>query len=116
TPPSLPADIHDVIANATTLKEAAQTLGIAVTTLRQRLTQLGTNPRAFRQDSSFERRKRRAVEAIRDYILSNPGCARSDVHVHCKAAVSWIRANAPDMFAPAIESLEDQRSRQMALT
>lgn len=116
TPPSLPADIHDVIANAETLREAADTLGIAVTTLRHRLADLGTNPRAFRQDANYEQRRQRAVDAIREYISAHPNCSRADVHRDCKAAVSWIRSNAPEAFERAVESMGDQRSRQMTLT
>lgn len=115
TPPSLPADIHDVIANAATLSEAASILGISVTTLRHRLTDLGTNPRAFRQDASFEQRKQRAVNAIRDYITAHPSCSRADIHKNCKAAVSWIRLNAPDVFEQTVGSMSDQRARQMTL-
>lgn len=115
-PPSLPADIHDIIANATTLKEAADILGIAVTTLRRRLTELGTNPRAFRQEASYAQRKQRAVDAIRQYISEHPTCSRAEIHRQCKAAVSWIRSNAPEAFEHAVESLGDLRSQQMSLT
>lgn len=115
TPPSLPADIHDVISNAPTLKEAAHILGIATTTLRHRLTELGTNPRAFRQDASYEQRKRRAVDTINAYISAHPTCSRADIHRECKAAVSWIRSNAPEAFEQAVESMRDLQSRQMTL-
>lgn len=115
TPPSLPADIHDVIANAATLSEAARILGMAVTTLRHRLADLGTNPRAFRQDVSFDQRKHLAVSAIRDYITEHPSCSRSEIHQNCKAAVSWIRSNAPDVFENAVEAVGDQRVCQMTL-
>lgn len=115
TPPSIPADIHDVIATASTLKVAAQTLGISVSTLRHRLADLGTSPRSFRLDVGFMRRKQRAVDAIRSYIESHPACTRADIHRNCKAAVEWIRLNAPDAYAEAVESLVDFRSRQMSL-
>ena len=115
TPPSLPPDIHDVIANATTLKDAAHILGIAETTLRRRLADLSINPRAFRQDTSFAHRKQRAIDAIRDYISAHPTCSRVDIHRDCKAAVSWIRSNAPEAFEQAVTSLGAPRSQQMLL-
>ncbi|WP_374257828.1 hypothetical protein [Aquabacterium sp.] len=115
TPASLPSDIHEVIANAATLKEAAAILGIAVTTLRRRLNELGTNPRAFRQDACFEQRKQRAVDAISEYISAHPTCSRAEIHRECKAAVSWIRSNAPEVFEQAVESMRGLRSRQMDL-
>lgn len=115
TPPSLPADIHDVVASAATLREAARTLGMAVTTLRHRLTDLGTNPRAFRQEVGFDLRKKRAVSVIRDYITTHPSCSRADIHRNCKAAVSWIRSNAPDVFEQVAGSIIDRQSRQMSL-
>lgn len=114
-PPSLPADIHDIVANAATISEAARLLGISVTTLRHRLADLGTNPLAFRQDASFEQRKQRAVNAIRDFISAHPSCSRSDIHRCCKAAVSWIRLNAPDVFEKTVEAVGDQRTWQMTL-
>lgn len=116
TPPSIPADIHEVIANTSTLREAAQTLGVSVSTLRQRLTELGTNHRAFRLDAGFERRKQRAIFAIRSFIETHPSCTRADIHRKCKAAVEWMRLNAPEAYAEAVESLDNLRSRQMSLT
>lgn len=116
TGPTIPADIQRLITHASTLEDAAQTLGMAANTLRHRLAELGTNAGVFRLDASFDRRKQRAVSAIRNYIAAHPRCSKADIHRSCKAAVSWIRANEPESFAQAVESLDDQHSRQMSLT
>ena len=112
---AVPPDIHRVITEATTLKEAAASLGLTVFSLRKRLAALGTNARVFRLDSSFEQRRNRALDAIGEYIAKHPTCSRADIHRDCKAAVSWIRANDPELFSEAIQSLDDRHSRQMTL-
>lgn len=115
SPPSVPADIHDVIVNASTLKEAALTLGLTPSTLRRKLAELGTNHAAVRLDAGFMRRRQKAIDDIRSHIEAHPTCTRADVHRKCRAAVEWIRLNAPDAYPEAVETLNDLRSRQMSL-
>lgn len=111
----VPTDIQDLIANASTLKAAAQTLGLSASTLRRRLSELGTNHRAVRAEAGFMRHRQKAVDTIRSYIATHPDCTRADVQRKCKAAVEWMRLNAPDAYVEAVGSLDDRRSRQMSL-
>lgn len=115
TSEAIPTDVQDVIAHSATLTDAAQVLGISAITLRRRLADLGTNAGAFRFEADYERRRQKALDAITDYIAAHPGCSRADIHRACKAAVAWIRANEPESFAKAVESLDNQLSRQMPL-
>ncbi|MDC8774561.1 hypothetical protein [Roseateles albus] len=55
------------------------------------------------------------MDAISAYIAEHPTCSRADIHRECKAAVSWIRANDPELFSLAVESIDDQQSRQLQL-
>jgi hypothetical protein len=112
---TVPPDIQRVITEAATLKEAADKLGLNVITLRRRLAELGTNARAFRLDTSFAHRKKRAMDSISNYIAEHPSCARVDIHRHCKAAVEWIRLNDPELFSIAVGSIDHQQSRQLQL-
>lgn len=113
---SVPSDIQRVITEAATLRDAAKSLGLTVFSLRRRLAELGTCARVFRLDTSLDNRKSRAMAAIRSYIAEHPNCSRADIHRDCKAAVSWIRANDPDLFSVAVGALDDQQSRQLQLT
>jgi hypothetical protein len=53
--------------------------------------------------------------AISNYIAEHPTCSKAGIHRNCKAAVSWIRANDPDLFSQAVGSVDDRHSRQMEL-
>ena len=111
----VPHDIQRVITEAATLKDAASSLGLTVFSLRKRLAELGTSARVFRLGTSLEHRRSRAMAAIGDYIAAHPTCSRADIHRDCKAAVSWIRANDPDLFLVAVEAIDDRQSRQLQL-
>lgn len=112
---SIPLDIQQIITEAVTLEEAASSLGLTVCSLRRRLQKLGTTPREFRLDTSFDRRKRRALDAIGNYIAAHPACSRSDIYLNCKAATAWIRANDPELIAVAVRPINDQSSNQIPL-
>ena len=55
------------------------------------------------------------MAAISDYISQHPACSRTDIHRDCKAAVSWIRTNDPDLFSKAVEAIDDKHSHQLEL-
>lgn len=112
---AVPTDIQQVITEAATLKEAASILGLTVFSLRRRLAELGTSARVFRLDTNLDHRRSRAMAAIGDYIAAHPTCSRADIHRDCKAAVSWIRANDPDLFLVAVGAIDDRQSRQLQL-
>lgn len=112
---TVPPDIQRVITEAATLKDAASSLGLTVFSLRRRLAELGTSARVFRLGRSLEHRRSRAMTAISAYIAEHPACSRADIHRDCKAAVSWIRANDPELFSLAVKSIDDQQSRQLQL-
>jgi hypothetical protein len=112
---SIPPDIHRIVVEAATLEDAAKQLGLTVFSLRRRLTELGTNPGQFRLVASFDQRKQRALASINDYIALHPTCSKADVHRDCKAAVAWIRANAPQLLDTATQRIPHRRSGQQVL-
>lgn len=111
----VPSDVAQLIASSSTLRDAAAALGLTVFSLRKRLADLGTSARVFRLDSSLEHRRRRAMDAIGNYIAEHPTCSKADIHRDCKAAVSWLRSNDPGLFSTAVGVINDRRPRQMEL-
>lgn len=112
---AVPPDIQRVITEAATLKDAASALGLTVFSLRKRLAELGTSAGVFRLSTSFGDRRQRAMDAISNYIAEHPSCSRADIHRDCKTAVSWIRANDPELFSVAVGAIGDRQSGQLRL-
>lgn len=112
---SVPADIQHLIEQSDSLEAAARSLGISIFSIRKRLLALGTSAGDFRQITRLQRRKEMAVREIHDYIATHPECTRSSIHVNCKAAVSWIRANDPIVYQQAVALVTDKSIQQLTL-
>ena len=70
---------------------------------------------AVRAEDKREQRKQAAVEEIERLINSTSDITKSDVHCHCKSAVSWLRRWDPDLLASLLSRITEVRARQMEL-
>lgn len=111
----LPIDANRAVANATSLADLAQNMGVATQTLRRRVTTLGGSAGKFRQAQQRPEKTAHVIQSIRNFIDLNPGCTRSDVQRNCRAAVEWARLNSPEAYATATALLEDRTTRQQRL-
>lgn len=114
-PDGLPAEISQIILDAETLADAAKKLGLTVGALRDRLERIGGSGGNFRKGRHKPLRREQAVNSILAFIGNRPGCTLGDIHRECKAAVSWLRANSPEVFAAVTQKLQADSRKQMRL-
>lgn len=112
---NLPVGTNQMVIDAPTLADVANSMGIAPETLRKRIGRLGSDGGAFRSVHRRPEKASAAVQAIQEFIEKNPGCTRSEVHRKCKAAVEWIRLNSPETYAVATLPLENRTAGQQWL-
>jgi hypothetical protein len=108
----LPGEITQIVANATSVAEAAKSLGMTPITLRKGLAEIGVSLGDFRFERGLDQRKEIAANEIHIYIKDHPECTRSDVHRDCKAAVSWLRRYDPRRLSHALSPIPDLHSPQ----
>jgi len=111
----LPQDLFRLVSDASSLAEFATQLGLTSETLRHRLAAIGSKGVDVRMASRFPRKRESAINAIAKFIAHNPACSRSDIHRQCKAAVEWMRCNAPDAYDIATANLGYRATRQRKL-
>jgi transposase len=107
--------VQSIVRQATSVEDAAKQLNVSVTTVRRYMRQAQCVHQAVRAEDKREQRKQAAVEEIEQLINSTPDITKSDVHDHCKAAVSWLRRWDPDLLASLLSRIVEVRARQMDL-
>lgn len=112
---TVPPAIQQLIEKSPTLEAAAHLLGMSSIALRKKLLALGVRAGDFRQLDSFGRRREKAIGRVRDYIDQHPGCGRSDIHAHCKTAVSWIQKNEPALYHQLVSQVQTKSRSQLTL-
>ena len=107
--------VQSIVRQATSVEDAAKQLNVSVTTVRRYMRQAQCVHQAVRAEDKREQRKQAAVEEIERLINSTSDITKSDVHYHCKSAVSWLRRWDPDLLVSLLSRITEVRARQMEL-
>lgn len=107
--------IQAIVRNAASVHEAAQQLNVSVTTVRRYMRETLCSPKQVREDDRIKLRQESAIAEIENLIRTKSTVTKSDVHMHCKAAVSWLKRWAPEILTELLARIPDVRDRQIAL-
>lgn len=111
----IPGELTQIITNATSAADVAETLGMSSITLRRSLAEICVSLREFRLECSLNLRKKLKVQEIQTYIDTHPGCSRSDIYRDCKTAVGWLQQHPPLRIAIILPKINDHRLYRLKL-
>ena len=107
--------IQRVVRDAPTLKTAATSLGVSTKSLRSYLRQNQCEPTHWHTQRDQQERKANCLDEIECFMRSTGFSSKKDVHIHCKAAVSWLRRWYPNALSTVLGTIPEQRSKQLEM-
>lgn len=107
--------VQAIVRSAETIRDAALQLNVSIATVRRYMREAQCSPRLVRAEDRRQIRRNEALAQIKSLIQANPDVSKTEIHLKCKGAVSWLSKWDPDILALLMAQIPEVRERQLKL-
>jgi transposase len=107
--------VQAIVRSAETIRDAARQLNVSIITVRRYMREAQCAPKLVRAESRRQARKVDALAEIASLIQNKPDVSKTEIHLRCKGAVSWLSKWEPELLASLLAQISEKREKQLGL-